>query len=217
MRVNRHDGSNRLPLTLALSLGERDVCATVALHWKAQRLMPSDTLTTTDVFLEALDRLEVGWTRVPAQADLAAALAEVLVPPAVAATTLFDGGDGEDGEALCDDLGVVHSPTVEELRAARTGVTAAVLGVADYGSLLIENAPDGTEPVSLFPEKHVAVLRAEAIVPDMPAAFRWLGRALRERKASFVFATGPSATADMGALVRGAHGPKTVHVIIVEA
>ncbi|TKX83368.1 hypothetical protein EXE43_24625, partial [Halorubrum sp. SS5] len=30
-----------------------------------------------------------------------------------------------------------------------------------------------------------------------------------------VFATGPSATADMGGLVHGAHGPKEVHVVLL--
>jgi len=29
-------------------------------------------------------------------------------------------------------------------------------------------------------------------------------------------ATGPSATADMGALVRGAHGPERVHVLLID-
>jgi L-lactate dehydrogenase complex protein LldG len=31
----------------------------------------------------------------------------------------------------------------------------------------------------------------------------------------FVFITGPSATADMGPLVRGVHGPHRQHVIVV--
>jgi L-lactate dehydrogenase complex protein LldG len=31
----------------------------------------------------------------------------------------------------------------------------------------------------------------------------------------FVFITGPSATADMGPLVRGVHGPHRLHVIVV--
>jgi L-lactate dehydrogenase complex protein LldG len=31
-----------------------------------------------------------------------------------------------------------------------------------------------------------------------------------------VFATGPSATADMGELVYGAHGPREVAVLLVE-
>ncbi len=172
--------------------------------------MPAAAIDTVDTFVQALDRLAVTWARTPPD-GLGAALREAIESPAVGASGLRDAfGLAEDA------AGIAWRPTAGQLRAARTGVTAARLGVADYGSLLIENAPDGTEPVSLFPEKHVAVLRAEDLVPDMPAAFRWLAEALRTAPTSFVLATGPSATADMGALVRGAHGPKTVHVIIVE-
>ena len=32
---------------------------------------------------------------------------------------------------------------------------------------------------------------------------------------SFVFITGPSATADMGPLVRGVHGPHRLHIIVL--
>jgi L-lactate dehydrogenase complex protein LldG len=49
----------------------------------------------------------------------------------------------------------------------------------------------------------------------MPEAFDWLGDEFRAKRDSVVLATGPSATADMGALVQGAHGPKTVDIILV--
>ena len=61
-----------------------------------------------------------------------------------------------------------------------------------------------------------AVLAASDIVPDMEDAFAVLGPIFRNEKTSLVLATGPSATADMGALVKGAHGPKRVHVVILE-
>jgi L-lactate dehydrogenase complex protein LldG len=33
---------------------------------------------------------------------------------------------------------------------------------------------------------------------------------------NFVYVTGPSATADMGPLVRGVHGPHRLHVILLD-
>lgn len=99
------------------------------------------------------------------------------------------------------------------LDEAQTGLTAARLGIADYGTVVLQH--DGTtERVSLLPERHVTVLRQSDLVADMPAAFGRLGPILREAPTSLVLATGPSATADMGGLVRGAHGPQAVHVII---
>jgi L-lactate dehydrogenase complex protein LldG len=110
---------------------------------------------------------------------------------------------------------VTTDPTTAALDEAVIGVTPAALAVADYGSIVVRATPDGTEPVSLFPDRHVAVLRARDIVPDMATAFEWFGDEVRASGGSAILATGPSATADMGELVEGAHGPREVHVIVV--
>ncbi len=107
------------------------------------------------------------------------------------------------------------APTAEDLRAAHTGVTGASLAIAEYGSVAIEADADGTEPVSLFVDRHVVVVHADDLVADMPDAFAWLGPRARDDGTDVVFATGPSATADMGGLVHGAHGPKSVHVVLL--
>lgn len=110
---------------------------------------------------------------------------------------------------------VDDEPTPATLEAATTGVTAASLGVADYGSVVLPGTPEGGEPVSLFQDLHVAVLRRSDLVGEMRTAIERLGPQLREGHSAIV-ATGPSATADMGALVKGAHGPKDVHVLLLE-
>jgi len=110
--------------------------------------------------------------------------------------------------------GVETDPTPADLDAATTGVTAAPLAVADYGSLLLESTPDGAEPISLFPDRHVAVLQASDVVPDIAASLSYL--ADQDEPTSGVLATGPSATADMGDLVLGAHGPSEVEVVVIE-
>lgn len=164
--------------------------------------------TDLDTFCASLDRLEVGWTRTDAD-TMTSVLGEVIVEPAVGAPLPFDG-------LTLDGTDVTTRPTPAELDAAHTGVTAAHVGIASYGSIVIQGGPDATEAASLFPEHHVAVLRATDIVPDISAALQELGPALRETATTVILATGPSATADMGALVQGAHGPESVHVIIVE-
>jgi len=126
-----------------------------------------------------------------------------------------DGGADRDDPTLPLPDRIETEPTTADLRAAHTGVTAANLGVAAYGSVAIEADRAGTEPVSLFVDRHVVVLRESDLVPDMPDAFEWLGPRTRDDAVDVVFATGPSATADMGGLVRGAHGPKAVHVVLL--
>ncbi len=130
-----------------------------------------------------------------------------------------DGEDGSGRDGAETDVSlperVETEPTTAELRAAHTGVTDASLGVAEYGSVAIEADATGTEPISLFVDRHVVVLRESDLVPDMPDAFAWLGPRSRDDGVDVVFATGPSATADMGGLVHGAHGPKEVHVVLL--
>ncbi len=110
---------------------------------------------------------------------------------------------------------VDDAPTPATLEAATTSVTPARFGVADYGSVALPSTRDGTEQVSLFVDLHVPVVRAGDVLPDMRTAMERLGPELRAGKSS-ILATGPSATADMGALVRGAHGPEEVHVVVLE-
>jgi len=167
-------------------------------------------------FKRRLDSLGVSLTEGPesACADL---IDEAAGDPAVGvelAGVGDDAGDAGDGPIALPDR-VATDPTTAELRAAHTGVTDASLGVAEYGSVAIEADPAGTEPVSLFVDRHVVVLRESDLVPDMPDAFDWLGPKARDESVDVVFATGPSATADMGGLVHGAHGPKEVHVVLL--
>ncbi|PSP81886.1 hypothetical protein BRC83_10600 [Halobacteriales archaeon QS_1_68_17] len=137
----------------------------------------------------------------------AAAIEAAVEGPAVGAPLPWDGVSLPES--------ITTDPSPADLDGATTGVTAAALAVAEYGSIVLRATPDGTEPVSLFPDRHVAVLREDDVVPDMEAAFAWFGETFRQTRDSAVIATGPSATADMGELVKGAHGPKEVHVVVL--
>jgi L-lactate dehydrogenase complex protein LldG len=164
-------------------------------------------------FKRRLDSLGVTVTEGPESA-CAELIDEAAGDPAVG-VALFDDGDEASGPTAALPDRIATDPTTAELRAAHTGVTDASLGVAEYGSVAIEADPAGTEPVSLFVDRHVVVLRETDLVPDMPDAFEWLGPRARDESVDVVFATGPSATADMGGLVHGAHGPKEVHVVLL--
>lgn len=159
-------------------------------------------------FGESLDALGVTWSRTDVD-GFDAALCEVVTEPVVGVELPFDG-------VSLDATSVVVDPTPAQLRAAETGVTPVRLGVAAYGSLLVDSDEAGSEPVSLYPERHVAIARVSDLVSDLPAALDRLGEAFADGPRSAVFATGASATGDMGALVYGVHGPAKVHVVVLE-
>ena len=156
----------------------------------------------------SLSGVDVTSERVP-RADVREAVVDAVDGPAVA-VPLDDYGASLDGTPVTVD------PTPSEVRAAKTGVTPAAFGVTDYGTVVLPQDDAGSELVSLFVEHHVAVLRESDVVPDMGAAFDRLDGAVPEEYDDAVLATGPSATADMGALVKGAHGPREVHAVVVE-
>jgi len=165
---------------------------------------------TTAAFASTLEERDLAASvTVTTVEEVPAALSPLTEPPVVAAPLPFDG-------ASYDDLDVTLSPSPVELDAAHTGIAPAGLGVADYGTVTIRSAPGGDEFVSLYPERHVVVLAASDIVPDMPAAFERLATEFESGVDSQVLTTGPSATGDMGGLVKGVHGPQEVHVVILE-
>lgn len=163
------------------------------------------TDSSTATFVDALDELGVSVSRTTPES----------CPEAV-----DDAVEGETvGVRLCDELALPETvrtdPTNGDLEAADTGVTPATFGIAETGSVYLKADRPGTEPISLYPYRHVAVLREADLVPDVPSAVDRLGPELRAGD-SGIIATGPSATADMGELVVGAHGPGEVHVVLVE-
>ncbi len=90
------------------------------------------------------------------------------------------------------------------------GVTNAICGLADTGSVLIVDGAGDPLKASLLPEIHIAILKSSDIFPSLPDAMH-----LVKNKSSAVFITGPSRTADIEmTLTIGVHGPKEIHVFL---
>lgn len=112
--------------------------------------------------------------------------------------------------------GVILQPSDGQLATADVGITGAFAGVASTGSICIAMGPPLAAAASLLMPLHIVLLSAERIVArprDLfdPSCFG--GEGLRR---NLVFVTGPSATADMGSLVRGVHGPHRLHILLLE-
>lgn len=111
---------------------------------------------------------------------------------------------------------VITEPTAEQLSKIRCGVTDAFGGVVATGSVCVSASKNLTSPASMLTRKHIVVVDANTIVPrprDILSEEYLDGKGLSR---SFSFITGSSATADMGPLVRGVHGPGRLHIIIIE-
>jgi L-lactate dehydrogenase complex protein LldF len=95
----------------------------------------------------------------------------------------------------------------------RAGVTKAVCGLADTGSVLIADGDGHPLQASLLPEIHIVVLCASQVLPSLAEAMTL--PVMRQSRAVVVI-TGPSRTADIEmSLTIGMHGPGEVVVFLV--
>jgi L-lactate dehydrogenase complex protein LldG len=93
----------------------------------------------------------------------------------------------------------------------KAGITGALAGIAETGTLVIPGGEGQPLTASLLPEIHIAVLRASDIEESLEKVME-----LRkvETYPSGVLVSGPSRTADIEmTLTIGVHGPGELHVI----
>jgi L-lactate dehydrogenase complex protein LldG len=111
--------------------------------------------------------------------------------------------------------GVFFERSKSALASADVGVTEAFAGVATTGSICVSVDHEYAGAVSLLAPLQIAVMDSRSIVARPADLFSpdYLGGVGLRR--SFVFVTGPSATADMGPLVRGVHGPHRLHILLL--
>jgi L-lactate dehydrogenase complex protein LldG len=116
---------------------------------------------------------------------------------------------------FASDPRVITQPNSEEMVHSAVGVTEAFAAIARTGSVCVDVNYQRTGVVSLLAPLHIVVVAAENIIAQPRDMFRADSLDAQGLSRDFVFITGPSATADMGPLVRGVHGPHRLHVIVV--
>lgn len=95
-------------------------------------------------------------------------------------------------------------------------LTMADLGVAETGSVAFLSAPDAPVLMNFLPLHHLVVLRQTTLLSHLEDVFDRIGQNAAAQPRSINIVTGTSGTADIEARnVRGAHGPRFMHIMIV--
>lgn len=108
----------------------------------------------------------------------------------------------------------IFTPTNEEIVSVQLCVTDANYGIAETGSVVLQADKGYAAYFSMLSRTHIVLLRASNICERPRDLFRDDNLDISKNK-SFTIITGPSATADMGSLVRGVHGPEHLHIIVI--
>ena len=112
--------------------------------------------------------------------------------------------------ALRDD-----SPlTFPDLDKSSGVLTGCALAIAQTGTIILDGgATQGRRALSLIPDLHLCVVRAEQVVGLVPEA---IARLVERATHPITLISGPSATSDIElSRVEGVHGPRMLQVFVV--
>jgi L-lactate dehydrogenase complex protein LldG len=172
-----------------------------------------------DVFVDRVEDYKATVTRVPGdqvRATVEAALAargvrRLAVAPGLDPAWLpYSGGEVTGGEVdLLSDDPPLSLTTLDAVDGVLTG---CAVGIAETGTIVLDGSPAcGRRTLTLIPDYHLCVVRADQVVGGVPEAVAAL-----DPHRPLTFISGPSATSDIELdRVEGVHGPRTLVVLLV--
>jgi L-lactate dehydrogenase complex protein LldG len=92
-------------------------------------------------------------------------------------------------------------------------ITGCAVAIAETGTIILDHGPgQGRRVLTLVPDFHLVIVRADQVAADLADAFARL-----DPVRPHTLISGPSATSDIELIrVEGVHGPRNLHVLLTE-
>jgi L-lactate dehydrogenase complex protein LldG len=112
---------------------------------------------------------------------------------------------------------IPHDAPREALLRSHAGLSTVQWAIAETGTLALASSQERHRLASLLPDVHIALVPAARLLATLGDAFARLTTNHVPTANTITFITGPSRTADIELeLVVGVHGPKALHIIVLE-
>lgn len=185
-------------------------------EWQYHQPTPLEDVL--DTFVENIVDYKARIVRVP-EAKVADAIVTALASMGASSAVLPSGvpeswrGHLQDARIqIFDDEPQLSHAGCNEIDAV---VTGSAVSMAETGTICLDHGPDqGRRALTLVPDRHVCVVRAEDVMSDVPEAIQRLGDAVRAGQ-PVTWISGGSATSDIElSRVEGVHGPRQLYVVL---
>jgi L-lactate dehydrogenase complex protein LldG len=115
-----------------------------------------------------------------------------------------------ESQNVTADTGFDHAG-LDEFDGVMTGATVAI---AETGTIVLQHQSDqGRRAMTLIPDYHLCVVKAQDVVGTVPEAMQ---RLAASSTLPTTFVSGPSATADIEMTrIKGVHGPRFLDVVLI--
>ena len=125
----------------------------------------------------------------------------------------------ESLKPLLEQHEILFEDHADKLPVSSIGITTCEFLTARTGSVIVSSRQLSGRRLNVFPEIHVVVASTNQLVKDVKIAMNQLKEIYEKGfPSSITVISGPSRTADIEkTLVMGAHGPKELYVLLVEA
>ena len=163
-----------------------------------------------DRFTETVDEYRARVHRID-EPDIAATIAGLLAPGGhVVAPADLPRWWVEGLQVAFDDP--ADPLPIERLDEVDAVVTGCALGIAATGTIVLDGGTaQGRRALTLVPDLHICIVRADQVVDTVPQGFAAL-----DPRRPLTFISGPSATSDIELnRVEGVHGPRTLDVLVI--
>jgi len=222
------DGRARIMSLLRQGLGRGELSAERKAELKGRfdvpkrNLVPARSDNSQDarvaLFAEMAKAVQASVTHVSSVTDVPGAVADYLAENNLPSDIVMAPDEVLDAYPWAERplLNIRRDKAVD---ADQVSVTAAEMGFCETGTLMLTSDAARPSTLNFLPENHIVVLRSSQITGGYEEGWRHL----RERgdddfmPRTVNMITGPSRTGDIEQTIQlGAHGPRRLHIIIVE-